>query len=148
MNVESNDWLFVKPKIKKIYNELKNPSLEDLKIQINIVLSKYKPYSIYIYGSRARKTNRPDSDVDIMIFWKKYCYLEEELIQIKKELMEHLGINVDLVNMIFINKFINNYDKRDQCYYDNIKYDAINIYQIDNIELNYLLDHSIKMQKI
>jgi predicted nucleotidyltransferase len=67
-----NEWTTVVIKHKKIkFNKPNNKTFEEIKKLILDILLKYNPYSIYIYGSRARKTNRPDSDIDLMVFWKK-----------------------------------------------------------------------------
>jgi predicted nucleotidyltransferase len=147
--MDTTEWTIVQPKVKisnrRVFKKL---SLEELKIKVLEVLTKYNPYAVYLYGSRARQKNRPDSDADIMVFWKKNCYSTEDLIEIKDELVTHLGIDVDFVNLIFINKFVNNLESIDSCYFDNVLCDAINIFQVEKNDLVYLIENSKKLPKL
>lgn len=125
-------------------------SFDELAQKINSVLIKYSPQAIFVYGSRARKTNRPDSDADIMAFWKSAALPEyEKLIEIKQELISTLGINVDFVVMKITSKIIKVHDLRTICYYDNVKVDAKCIYSQKKCEhISGLIDFSEKLQKI
>jgi predicted nucleotidyltransferase len=151
--MESNindEWItVVNNKKKKSYNTvIIHKTLEEINKIILDVLLKYKPYSIYIYGSRARKTNRPDSDIDLMVFWKKTIPEYDYLKNIKQELIDILQLNVDFVNMYITNKKNKVYDERDKCYYNNVIYDAICIYEIKSNNISDLIDLSIKLEKI
>ena len=125
---------------KKTFDEIKN-------IILNIIL-KYKPSHIFIYGSRARKTNKINSDVDIMVFWKYPYPCIEELIDYKNELKIALQLDIDFVNMKLTNKNIIITEEHIKCYYDNVILDAICIYAENNKILSELIDYSIKIQKI
>jgi predicted nucleotidyltransferase len=125
---------------KKTFDEIKN-------IILNIIL-KYKPSYIFIYGSRARKTNKINSDVDIMVFWKYPYPCIEELIDYKNELKSALQLDIDFVNMKLINKLVIIMEEQTKCYYNNIILDAICIYSKNKKILSELIDYSIKMQKI
>ena len=108
MDSNSEDkWITVSHKNKKHtqYNQYNKRTLEELIKLILDILIKYNPYGIYIYGSRARKTNRSDSDIDLMIFWKKTLPDIQYLKNIKNELFNFIRINIDMVNMYIINKF-------------------------------------------
>ncbi len=151
--MESNindEWItVVNNKKKKSYNKvIINKTLEEINKLILDILLKYNPYAIYIYGSRARKTNRLDSDVDLMIFWKKTVPEYDYLQNIKKELINILQLNVDFVNMYITNKINKVYDERDKCYYANVINDAICIYETKANNISDLIDISIKLEKI
>ncbi len=148
--IDNNDWIQIKKKEKKKRNDNQNNilNLNNIIELILFVLIKYQPYSIYLYGSRARCTNKIDSDVDILVFWKRNNNNILKLSEIKNELEEILKIKVDLVNMIYINKYMIENDERNKCYYDNILLDAISIYNKNIDDLQNLLEKSIKLNKI
>ena len=60
------------------------------------VLSPYFPEKIGIFGSFSRDENRPDSDLDILVKFKKSISLLK-LVQIEQDLSDILHIKVDLV---------------------------------------------------
>ena len=65
----------------------------------NIILSHlkgYDPVKIGIFGSFARGENRKESDLDILVEFKKSPTLLT-LIKLENDLTEILGIKVDLV---------------------------------------------------
>ena len=65
----------------------------------NIILSHlkgYDPVKIGIFGSFARVENREESDLDILVEFKKSPTLLT-LIKLENDLTEILGIKVDLV---------------------------------------------------
>lgn len=150
----SDDWIVVNKKTKN--NMSKNDinkqliiTFDSIKNTINTTLSKYKILYIFIYGSRARGTNRIDSDVDIMCFMKYPIPNLEKLSEIKKELIFNLGLNIDLVIMQLTNKKIKVTDERMRCYYENVIIDAKSIYPENNIkQISELIDKSIKVEKI
>ena len=126
---------------KKIleFNELVKILNNEFKIFVKIVAG-------YIYGSRARKTNRIDSDVDIIIFMKAIP-TDEYLQEFKCKLEKTLSLKVDLVICYLQNKWIEYTDLRDQCFFDNIIPEAQQfIGQKENIR--DLIIKSIKMPKI
>ena len=128
----------VKPQVKL------NLTFDDLKTIIVDVLKEYNPYAIYIYGSRARKTNKLDSDVDIMVIWRIIKYDLEEIFYM---LREKLGIDVDFVNLLYTknkSKIINNTDIE---YYKNVIQDGINIFNNsdEKIYLEDVLMNSVKI---
>ncbi len=144
-----NEWItVVNKKIKSYTKVIRHKTLEEINKLILDVLLKYKPYAIYIYGSRARKTNRPDSDIDLMVFWKKTVPEYDYLQNIKQELINILELNVDFVNMYITNKNNKVYDERDKCYYNNVITDAICIYEIKLNNISDLIDISVKLDKI
>ena len=147
-----NEWttVVIKHKNKKNnkINKQYNKTFEEIKKLILDILLKYDPYSIYIYGSRARQTNRPDSDIDLMVFWKKTIPDIDYLKNIKQQLINNIKINVDLVNMYIINKINKVYNDSDQCYYTNVINDSICIHETRSNNISDLIDISIKIDKI
>ena len=77
----------------------------------------------YIYGSRARGTNRIDSDVDILIFWKKEMVIED-LQMIRNNIEAKLGFDIDFVSCVFLGKYVEYPDERDIVYFENVTLDA------------------------
>jgi predicted nucleotidyltransferase len=151
----TDDWITILPKTKKnsATNKIKKQimmSFEDLTHKLNSILVPYSPEAIFVYGSRARETNRPDSDADIMVFWKSSLIPDIEILQdIKQTIIETLKLNVDFVVMKLTSKFIKVHDARTICYYDNVKVDARCIYSQKNREhISGLIDFSEKLQKI
>ena len=143
------EWITITKKKKEIkFNKYTEKTFDEIKnILLNIIL-KYKPSYIFIYGSRARKTNKINSDVDIMIFWKYPYPTIEKLMNYKNELKIALQLDIDFVNMKLTNKNIIITEEHTKCYYDNVIIDAICIYAENNKTLSELIDCSIKIQKI
>lgn len=150
-----NEWTVIQPKIKTKKNNAnhhkeKGLSWSELVEKITEVLSVYSPEAIFVYGSRARGTNRPDSDADIMAFWKASQIPDfERLVELKQELIQNLGLNVDFVVMKLKAKFVEVHDQRTICYYDNVKVDAKCIYSPkNNTHISELIDFSDKQPKL
>jgi predicted nucleotidyltransferase len=150
-----NEWTVIQPKIKTKKNNRNHQkenglSWSEFVQKITQVLSVYSPEAIFLYGSRARGTNRPDSDADIMVFWKASTIPSyERLVEIKQELIQNLSLNVDFVVMKLKAKFVEVHDLRTICYYDNVKIDAKCIYSPkNNIHISELIDFSEKQPKL
>jgi predicted nucleotidyltransferase len=138
-----------KTKVQSLKHIINNNTFNNIKDIVVNILSKYKIAYIYIYGSRARGTNKINSDIDIMCFMKYPIPNTEKLSNIKKELIQSLNLNVDFVVMHLTNKYIKVSDDRTKCYYDNVLIDAKCIYPLNiNINLHDLIDNSIKLEKI
>ena len=60
------------------------------------VLHPYSPERIGIFGSYARNEETPESDLDILVSFKKTINLLQ-FVTLERELSEKLGIKVDLV---------------------------------------------------
>jgi predicted nucleotidyltransferase len=145
-----NEWTIVNnnKKIKSYNKVIEYKTFEEINNNILQVLLKYKPYAIYIYGSRARKTNRLDSDIDLMVFWKKIVPEYDCLKNIKQQLINNIKIDIDFVNMYITNKKNKVYDERDKCYYSNVINDAICIYETISNNISDLIDISVKLDKV
>jgi predicted nucleotidyltransferase len=143
-------WTTISPKKKeKNINQKNQLKFNDIINIVNNILLKYKPEYIFIYGSRARNTNKINSDVDIMVFWKYPIFNYDKLCFIKDELKNELNLNVDFACMHLTNKFVKVYDERTICYYENVCLDAKCIYFAKtNRDIHDLIDYSIKLQKI
>lgn len=79
------------------------------------ILSKYKEYSFYFYGSRVKGTYEKTSDLDILIKGKKEMPLSV-LARIKEKMDES--------NLPYIVNFTD-YHKIDESFYDQIKEDLV-----------------------
>ena len=124
-----------------------NPSLDEL---IAIVTSKLEMYKkeivgAFIYGSRARQTNRPNSDADIIVFWK-HEYEQDFLKSVRASIENELGFKIDFVACVYKKKWIDHTDQRDEAYFDNVIIDAKSI--IGTEPVKYLIEHSIKLPKL
>lgn len=70
-------------------------------------LSKHGAKKIAIFGSYARGEEKPGSDIDILIEFKKRKSLLE-IVGIEQELSEKLGIKVDLLTEKAISPYLIN----------------------------------------
>jgi predicted nucleotidyltransferase len=69
---------------------------KDLNKSIISYLKKYNVDRIGIFGSYARNQNRKNSDLDLLIRFRKNPTLLQ-MVRIERELSEILGIKVDIV---------------------------------------------------
>jgi len=124
-----------------------NPSLNELMTIVTSKLEMYKKEIVgaYIYGSRARQTNRPNSDADIIVFWK-HEYDQDFLKSIRTSIEEELGFKIDFVACVYKKKWVEHHDQRDEAYFDNVIIDAKSI--IGTEPVKYLIEHSIKLPKL
>jgi predicted nucleotidyltransferase len=100
----------------------------------------------YIYGSRARGTNRIDSDADILIFWKKEMTIED-LQMIRNKIEAKLGFDIDFVSCVFSGKYVEYPDERDIAYFENIALDAKQFIG-DTNSIKWLSECSKKCKKL
>lgn len=80
-------------------------SLEAIEGKIIMLLQKYNPAKICIFGSYVRGSQRPDSDLDILVDFQERKSLLT-LIRIERELSEALGIKVDLLTESSISPYL------------------------------------------
>ncbi len=118
---------------------------------IRILREKLRPYEThivggYVYGSRARGNNKPTSDADIIIFWKKVPGIEE-LKEIRAEIEQALGIETDFISCRVTNKFVDHGDLRDQAYFDNVAVDARQ-FMGQTYNITTLIEYSVKNDKL
>ena len=70
------------------------------------VCERYGVASLEVFGSTARKEDRPDSDVDLLYVLKPNARLGFRLFDLEDELTALFGRPVDLVSRRSINKYI------------------------------------------
>jgi len=155
-SMEENKWKIAGRKTKKNRKTLQ-PKAEPIDIELDdlcstliSILSQYRQYSKlivagFLYGSRARKTNRPDSDADILIFWKHELN-SEDLRQIRDKIEDALGIQTDFISCYLTKKCISHLDSRDDAYFGNVIVDAIQFMGIER--LDDLILKSVKLPKL
>ncbi len=79
--------------------------LEAHKDEIQEICRRYGVRSLRIFGSVARGKARPDSDVDLLVRFRKPISLLQ-LIRLERELSEVLGVRVDLVTVRSLSPYI------------------------------------------
>jgi predicted nucleotidyltransferase len=114
-------------------------------IYSKLIIHKNLIVGAFIYGSRARQTNNPDSDADIIVFWRQE-YDVEFLKSIRDSIEEALDINIDFVSCVYKKKWIQHNNDNEQAYFENVIIDAKSIIGLESI--NYLIDRSIKLPKL
>ncbi len=72
-------------------------SNEEIKTILRSFVDKYSITSMILFGSRARGTNKPDSDVDLILEFSVPVSLIV-LSQIQIDMEEALGVSVDIVH--------------------------------------------------
>jgi predicted nucleotidyltransferase len=73
--------------------------------EIARVLKEQGATKVGIFGSYARKEERPESDIDVMVEFSERKSLLE-LVRIERELSETLGIKVDLLTEKSISPYL------------------------------------------
>ena len=81
-------------------------------IVIKETLKRYSPTMVGVFGSYARNEQNADSDLDVLIDFKKSIDLIE-LIGLEQELTELLGIKVDLVTVKSVKQNLQPYIQKD-----------------------------------
>ena len=148
---DDDGWTTVTKRPKKIRSErppVRNIPRDELLSILRRILSRYEKYieGGYVYGSRARGTNRIDSDADIIVFWRSIPDIDL-LKQIRAEIEAELGFEIDFVSCWYTKHFIEHFDLRDQSYFDNVAIDAKQFIG-KTISINALIDRSVKMPKL
>lgn len=128
-NNSETEWVTISTRRFKsptiVFDITKTVSYEQLVEVLKTELYKYESNIVagYIYGSRARGTNRINSDADILIFWKKEMTIED-LQMIRTNIEISLGFDIDFVSCVFAGKIIDYPDERDIAYFENVVLDA------------------------
>ena len=130
-----------------IKKEIRDVPYEELVDVVFTKLNLYKSAIVgaFIYGSRARGTNRPDSDADIIVFWR-HEYDQDFLKSVRASIEDTLGFKIDFVSCVVTKKWIDHHLQNDQAYFENVIIDAKPIIGSDSII--YLIDHSRKLSKL
>ena len=138
-------------------NNNKKLNIEDIKNNdmFNNLLNEYSPLSVILYGSLAIGKNRTTSDIDLMFIWQKKNIPSLEVLQnIKKSIEEIFERNVDLVNMVYMNKqitFIDDIEKeqeylcKDYYYIVNVFNEGVIIYGNDDKNIILLSEKLVKL---
>jgi len=147
--MDNSEFIIVKKPYKKKIEKTNKTELSYQNL-VYIILSKLKKYEklicgAFIYGSRARGTNRNDSDADIIIFWRKE-YDVDFLKSIRDSIEDALGFHIDFVSCVFVKRWIAHETDKDQAYFDNVILDAKSI--IGSEVITYLIDQSYKLPKL
>lgn len=83
----------------------------------NLIISRLKemrPTKIGIFGSYARNENKPESDIDILLFLEPTAKISLlKLIEVEQELTDSLGIRVDLITERSLNPLIRSFIEKD-----------------------------------
>lgn len=88
-----------------IFDEMITTSQKDAILN---TLAPHDPAMVGIFGSFARNENKADSDLDILVDFKRVVNLLD-LIGLEQELSEILGIKVDLVTRRSLSSYIEPY---------------------------------------
>jgi predicted nucleotidyltransferase len=86
---------------------------------------------VYLYGSTARGTNRPNSDVDVGIIWKNKLPDIEFIRDIKEMIIDMLDHAVDMINLVFKNRITESENEITQNFLNMIDHDLIPIFGDD-----------------
>ena len=73
-------------------------SIEELKKDIIEVAKEYPLSKVTLFGSRARGDNKPDSDVDLLCYFKPGKVGLIMLSGLKIDLEEKIGLPVDVIH--------------------------------------------------
>jgi predicted nucleotidyltransferase len=148
-NTNDTTWCCVAKKVRK---EPKNKVITNNHMSFQelseIIVKCLTPYNAsiiacYIYGSRARGTNRTDSDADIVLFWKIVPDLYD-LYDIRTTIENALGFTIDLVSCVRTAKNVHHYNLCDIAYFENVAIDARQIIGT-TISIMNLFESSYKM---
>lgn len=66
--------------------------------RLSAICDRYGIAELKIFGSQARRTARPDSDIDVLYTLRPGCRLGWEIEQLADELADLFGRPVDLVS--------------------------------------------------
>ena len=73
-------------------------TLENIKSDINEVAKNYPLSKVTLFGSRARGDNKPDSDVDLLCYFKPGKVGLIMLSSLKIDLEDKIGLKVDVIH--------------------------------------------------
>ena len=86
--------------------------------EIYAIARKHKAEKLWVFGSCARREERPDSDVDFLVKYNGSIGLFE-LVDLEEEMSDKIGRKVDLVNVVAL--------ERSPCFAYNAKKDMTEI---------------------
>jgi len=119
--------------------------IDDIKCNVEFInlLDIYKPLSVIVYGSTARGTNKPTSDIDFMIIWKKDKNVPpvEVLEEIKQNIINIFKKPIDFVSMVLTTVEVDETNKNYH-YMHNVYNEGIVVYG-DILKANILLSRKV-----
>ena len=80
--------------------------------KLQSLAKKYGIRSLDVFGSRARGDARKNSDIDLLVTFRKPIGLFQ-FVRIQREISEELGMKVDLVTRNSLNRHVKPYVLRD-----------------------------------
>ncbi len=146
---DDEGFITVKKKVrkeKKVKEEERLIKIDDIKCNVDFInlLNKYKPLSVIVYGSTAKGTNKPTSDIDFMIIWKKIINVPsvEELEEIKQNIISIFKKPIDFVSMVLTTEEVDETNKNYH-YMHNVYNEGIVVYG-DILKSNILFSRKVK----
>nr|QNO52840.1 hypothetical protein KPNLKIIH_00032 [Methanosarcinales archaeon ANME-1 ERB6] len=76
-------------------------TIPDLETLINFVVSKYKPEKIILFGSYATKTERKNSDIDLLIIKETNKRFVDRVIELVQLIRERFGFKYLVEPLIY-----------------------------------------------
>ena len=74
--------------------EINDPILKDI---VNRLVPAYKPMRVYLFGSQAKGTEKPDSDYDILIIVDEKARAEVKSASLAYKLLWGISVAVDVL---------------------------------------------------
>jgi predicted nucleotidyltransferase len=141
VDVKSNSRTKPKTKPKQKYSQV---DLHMLQHYVPQLIEKYGtgPFAVFLYGSMARGQQHSQSDIDLMIIWRRQ--VPSNTVELKKLLSQFFQRKVDLVNMVYRGTVVT--DVANQNFLDNVYQDAIPLYgetDVTNLRLSQLIGKTI-----
>jgi uncharacterized protein len=86
------------PEIVAIFNRMKQADVIEVLRTYDAVLRENGATALFVFGSRARGTERPDSDLDLFIDYDPTAKIPNmfRLMQIEEKISEALGVSVTI----------------------------------------------------
>jgi len=128
MSSDSGEWTLVSSAKKRSVKAIIVPSQKITRgeaIEKLQMLKTYTPHAVFLYGSTANGNNRADSDIDVLVIWKRD--IPEDILKIKSELIMTFDRPVDLVNMIYAPRQKHTYGAS-KLFVDNVHAEGIPVF--------------------
>jgi len=77
--------------------------LERMRDEVRAVAARHKVQRLSVFGSVARRTDRPDSDIDLLARFAPSASLFD-LVELQQELESLLGVHVDVLSEAGLNE--------------------------------------------
>jgi|LGVC01.1.fsa_nt_gb predicted nucleotidyltransferase len=81
--------------------EMKFKTIPDLDLLIDFVVSKYKPEKIILFGSYATKTERTNSDIDLLIIKETNKRFVDRVIELVQLIRARFGFKYPVEPIIY-----------------------------------------------